>query len=107
VFKVVKSPTADVSDSEIKVRVVEAIDAYFDIRNWDFGEKFFYTELAAYIHQRLSRIISSVVIVPANSSSQFGNLFEIVATPSEIFMSTATVANVQIINNLTEQTLRV
>lgn len=107
IFKVVKSPTADVSDSEVKVRVVEAIDAYFDIRNWDFGEKFFYTELAAYIHHRLSRIISSVVIVPANSSSQFGNLFEIVATPSEIFMSTATVANVQIINNLTEQNLRV
>ena len=106
IFKVVKSPTADVSDSEIKVRVVEAIDAYFDIRNWDFGEKFFYTELAAYIHQRLSRIISSVVIVPANASSQFGNLFEIVATPNEIFMSTATVANVQIISNLTEQTLR-
>lgn len=107
IFKVVKSPTADVSDSEVKVRVVEAIDAYFDIRNWDFGEKFFYTELAAYIHQRLSRIISSVVIVPANATSQFGNLFEIVATPNEIFMSTATVANVQIISNLTEQNLRV
>ena len=38
IFKVVKSPSSDVSDSEIKVRVVEAIDAYFDIRNWDFGE---------------------------------------------------------------------
>lgn len=107
IFKVVKSPSADASDSEIKVRVVEAIDTYFDIRNWDFGEKFFYTELAAYIHQRLARIISSVVIVPSNSSSQFGNLFEITATPSEVFMSTATVANVQIISNLTEQNLRV
>ena len=107
VFKVVKSPTADVSDSEIKLRVVGAIDDYFDIRNWDFGEKFFYTELAAYIHQRLSRLISSVVIVPSNASSQFGDLFEIVATPVEIFISTATVANVQIINNLTEQSLRV
>lgn len=107
IFKVVKSPTADVSDSEVKVRVVEAIDTYFDIRNWDFGENFFYTELAAFIHQRLSRIISSVVIVPSNASSQFGNLFEIVATPNEVFMSTATVANVQIISNLTEQALRI
>lgn len=107
IFKVVKAPTANISDSEIKLRVVEAIDSYFDIRNWDFGEKFFYTELAAYVHQRLPRLISSVVIVPSNSSSQFGDLFEIVATPTEIFMSTATVANVQIISNLTEQNLRV
>jgi hypothetical protein len=106
-FKVVKAPSASISDNEIKIKVIEAIDTYFDIRNWDFGEKFFYTELAAFIHQQLSRIISSVVIVPNNSSSQFGDLFEIVATPVELFISTATVDNVQIISNLTPQTLRV
>jgi hypothetical protein len=87
--------------------VVQAIDVYFDIRNWDFGEKFFYTELAAFIHQQLSRVISSVVIVPNNATSQFGNLFEIVATPNELFLSTATVNNVQIVANLTDQNLRV
>lgn len=106
-FKVVKAPTTSISDNEIKTRVVQAIDAYFNIRNWDFGEKFFYTELAAFIHQQLSTLISSVVIVPNNSSSQFGNLFEIVAGPSQIFMSTATVNNVMIVSNLTDQNMRV
>jgi hypothetical protein len=106
-FKVVKSPATNISDNEIKTRVVQAIDVYFDIRNWDFGEKFFYTELAAFIHQQLSRIISSVVIVPNNATSQFGNLFEIVAGPNQLFMSTASVNNVQIVSNLTEQNLRV
>ena len=106
-FKVVKSPSTSVSDNEIKTRVIAAIDAYFDIRNWDFGEKFFYTELAAFIHQQLSRLISSVVIVPDNANSQFGNLFEIVASPTQLFMSTATVNNVQIVSNLTDQNLRV
>lgn len=106
-FKVVKAPSANISDNEVKTRVIRAIDTYFDIRNWDFGEKFFYTELAAFIHQQLSRIISSVVIVPNNSDSEFGNLFEISANPDELFLSTATVANVQIVANLTEQNLRV
>jgi hypothetical protein len=105
-FKVVRAPSTNISDNEIKTRVIQAIDTYFDIRNWDFGEKFFYTELAAFIHQQLSRIISSVVIVPDSANSQFGNLFEILAGPTEIFLSTATVNNVQIVANLTDQNLR-
>lgn len=105
-FKVIKSPSSNISDNEIKTKVVAAIDAYFDIRNWDFGEKFFYTELAAFIHQQLSKIISSVVIVPNNANSQFGNLFEIIARPTELFMSTATVNNVSVVANYTDQNLR-
>jgi hypothetical protein len=105
-FKVVKSPSTNVSDNEIKTRVIQAVDTYFDIRNWDFGERFFYTELAAFIHQQLSRIISSVVIVPNNARSTFGDLFEIVSRPDELFLSTATVNNVKIVSNLTEQNLR-
>lgn len=107
IFKVVKAPSSSVSDNEIKTRVVQAVDIYFDIRNWDFGEKFFYTELAAFIHQQLSTLISSVVIVPSNATSQFGNLFEIVASPNQLFMSTATVNNVAIVSNLTDQNMRV
>lgn len=106
-FKVVKAPSTNISDNEVKTKVIKAIDTYFDIRNWDFGEKFFYTELAAFIHQQLSKIISSVVIVPNNANSQFGNLFEIVAGPTQLFLSTATVNNVQIVSNLTDQNLRV
>jgi hypothetical protein len=105
-FKVVKAPSNNISDNEVKTKVIQAIDTYFDIRNWDFGEKFFYTELAAFVHQQLSRIISSIVIVPNNASSVFGDLFEIVAQPDELFLSTATVSSVQIVANLTEQNLR-
>lgn len=105
-FKVVKSQSTDISDNEVKTKVIQSIDAYFDIRNWDFGEKFFYTELAAFIHQQLSRIISSIVIVPNNANSEFGNLFEITANPAELFMSTANVNNVQIVKNLTNSNLR-
>ena len=107
IFKVVKAPSNNISDNEVKTLVIQAIDVYFDIRNWDFGETFFYTELAAFIHQQLSNAISSVVIVPTNASSQFGNLFEIVAGPNQLFLSTATVNNVSIVANLTNQNMRV
>ena len=107
IFKVVKAPSTSISDNEVKTQVIQAIDIYFDIRNWDFGEKFFYTELAAFIHQQLSRTISSVIIVPTNANSQFGNLFEIVASPNQLFLSTATVNNVQIVSSLTNQNMRV
>ena len=106
-FKVVKAASTNISDNEVKTMVITAIDQYFDIRNWDFGENFFYTELAAFIHQQLSTIISTVVIVPNSANSLFGNLFEIIAKPNELFMSTATVNNVQIVSGLTDQNLRV
>jgi hypothetical protein len=106
-FKVVKAPSTSISDNEVKTKVIQAIDIYFDIRNWDFGEKFFWSELSAFIHQQLSRIISSVVIVPNSANSQFGNLFEIVASPTELFLSTASVNNVQIVSNYTDRNLRV
>lgn len=105
-FLVVKSQTATTSDNEIKTRVIQAIDIYFDIKNWDFGETFFYTELAAFIHQQLSKIISSIVIVPSNANSNFGNLFEIVGAPNELFLSTATVNNVSIVSNYTQSNLK-
>jgi len=106
-FKVVKLPTTTIPDSEIKSRVVEAIDDYFDLSNWDFGENFYYTELSAFIHQRLANLISTVVIVPQKADSAFGNLFQVKSEANEIFFSTATVADVEVVRNLTESNLRI
>lgn len=106
-FKVVKLSSTFKSDSEIKSRVIKAIDDYFNISNWDFGESFYYTELAAYIHQQLSTIISSVVIVPNKTESQFGDLFQIKTEPNELLLSTATVSDVEIVESLTDTNMRV
>lgn len=105
-FKVVKIPSISISDNEIKSRVIQAIDEFFNIQNWDFGESFFYTELSAYIHRRMASSISSIVIVPTKEESQFGNLFQIKGEPNELFLSTATVADVEIVQNLTDVNLR-
>jgi hypothetical protein len=105
-FKVVKLPNTTVTDNEVKSRVIAAIDQYFNVVNWDFGESFFYTELSTYIHQQLANVIASIVIVPEKAESVFGDLFQVRSETDELFLSTATVSNVTIVKNLTETNLR-
>ena len=106
-FKVIRLPNAALADGEIITLIISSINTYFGISYWDFGETFYFTELAAYIHQQLAGMIASIVIVPTNAAGTFGNDFEITCNPNEIFISTATVANVQIITANTPANLRI
>lgn len=105
-FKVVKTSNASISDNEVKTKVIEAIDIFFNVANWDFGESFYYTELAAFIHRYLAKYLASVVIVPMDKEAKFGDLFQIKSEPNELFLSTATVDNVEIVTSLTENNMR-
>ena len=100
-FKVVKNPAVTISDNEIKSRVISAINSYFDIANWDFGETFYFSELSAYLHSQLVPDVSSIIIVPTATSNSFGDLYQINAEANEIFVSAATVSDVQIISAIT------
>jgi hypothetical protein len=100
-FKVIKNPNVVVSDYDIQTSVITAINNYFAIENWDFGETFYFTELAAYLHATLAPNVASVLIVPASNSSAFGSLMQINADVNEIIISAATVDNVQIISAIT------
>jgi hypothetical protein len=106
-FKVIKNPNSNISDNEVKSQVVATINTYFDINNWDFGETFYFSELSAYLHTALVPYVSSIIIVPSNSSSQFGTLYQIDADPDEILISAATVDNVQIIAAITAAQLNI
>jgi hypothetical protein len=100
-FKVVKNANLNVSDNDIKISVVNALNSYFAIGNWDFGETFYFSELSAYLHTTLSPNISSVVIVATASNALFGSLYQVNAESSEIIVSCATVDNVEIISAIT------
>jgi hypothetical protein len=104
-FKIVKNPNVSVSDNDIKSQVISAINAYFDITNWDFGETFYFSELSAYLHNKLTPNVSSIIIVPSSGQGQFGGLYQINAEPNEIITSAATVDNVQIISAITASQL--
>ena len=99
-FKVVKNPNTNVSDAVIKTRVIAAINEFFALDNWDFGDTFYFTELAAYIHNQLAPDLLTAVIVPNQSGQGFGSLFQINSAADEIFISGATVDDVSIITAL-------
>lgn len=100
-FKVVKNSSVNITDNDVKSKVIAAINDYFDINNWDFGESFYFSELSAYLHNALVPYVSSIIIVPTDSASSFGTLYQINAEPNEIIVSAATVDNVQIISAIT------
>ena len=99
-FKVVKNPQTNITNAVIKTRVITAINEFFALDNWDFGDTFYFTELAAYIHNELAPDLLTVVIVPNQSGQSFGSLFQIASAADEIFISGATVDDVSIIDAL-------
>ena len=105
-FRIVKLAGSTMSDNEIKSKVILAFNAFFAIGNWEFGETFYFTELSSYVHQRLGSNIGSIVIIPKNSEGSFGDLFQIKADPHEMFLNTAKVSDIEIVEKINSQTLR-
>lgn len=106
-FKVVKNVKSKLTDSEIKSKVIAAVDNFFAPGNFNFGETFYFTELAAYIHTSLSTDLSSVVIVPLNQESKFGTLFQIQPDRNEVVTSVATVNDIIVISEITDSNIRI
>ncbi len=99
-FKVVKNLKTNITDAVIKTRVIGAINQFFALDNWDFGDTFYFTELAAFVHNQLAPHLLTVVIVPNQSGQGFGSLFQIASAADEIFISGATVNDVSTITAL-------
>jgi hypothetical protein len=105
-FKIVKNNGIVINDNELKSDIIEAINKFFDIENWDFGETFYFQELSAYIINELSPKLVSILIVPRQTTQSFGSLFEIKSEPDEIFASAAKVSDIETIDQLTATNLQ-
>ena len=105
-IKVIRAQGSTASSSEIKNSVLTAMNDYFSIDKWNFGDTFYFSELAAYLHQQLGTIISSVVLVPLDTQKSFGDLYEIRSEPGEIFANAALIENIEVIEALTSTNLR-
>lgn len=106
-FKVVKNPRSKLTDNEVKSKVITAVDEFFEPGNFDFGETFYFTELAAYVHTKLKTDLNSVVIVSINVDGKFGTLFQIQPDRDEIVTSVASVNDVIVINEITDSNIRI
>lgn len=105
-IKVIRAQNSNASTSEIKSSVLAEMNNYFSIDKWNFGDTFYFSELAAYLHKQLGTIISSVVLVPLDQQKSFGDLYEIRSQPNEIFANGATIDNIDVIEALTSTNLR-
>ena len=105
-IKVIRAQNSVASVSEIQSSVLAAMNEYFSIDKWNFGDTFYFSELAAYLHRYLGTIISSVVLVPLDTQKYFGDMYEVRAEPNEIFVNGATIDNIIVIDALTSTNLR-
>jgi hypothetical protein len=105
-IKVIRAQNSVATVSEIKSSVLAEVNNYFSIDKWDFGDTFYFSELAAFLHRTLGTIISSVVLVPLDPNKSFGDLYEIRSQPNEIFANGATIDNIDVIDALTSSNLR-
>ena len=106
-IKVIKDSTTSASNSEIRSAVLQAMNNYFDINNWNFGDTFYFSELSAYLHSECGELISSAVLVTNNPTEPFGTLYEIKCMPYEIFVNGAVADDVLVVAALTPAELQV
>lgn len=96
-IRVTKSDGTKVSNAEVRSRVIRSINQYFSVDNWEFGETFYFTDMASWIHQQLSGVVSSVALVPVQADMAVSDIFQIKCEENELFISSATADNIEII----------
>jgi hypothetical protein len=105
-FTVVKAQSATLTNERIKEEILNVINTFFDIDNWDFGQTFYATQLTTLIHQRLPADVASVVLVPQYSTNSFGSLFTVESGIDEILQSAAELSDIVIVDALTPTVIR-
>jgi hypothetical protein len=106
VFKITKTPGQIISDNDIKSQVIVAINTFFNLDNWDFGDTFFFTELATFVMNQLAPKISNFVIVPRRQGLNFGSLFEVKSLSNQLLINGATVDDIEIISGITATNIK-
>jgi hypothetical protein len=106
IFNVVKNSASVVSDNDIKARIITAMNQFFALDNWNFGDTFYFTELSTYIINQLAPDVTSFVIVPKQTGFYFGSLFEIKCPSNQIFINGATVDDITIVAGLTSGNIK-
>ena len=105
-FKVVKNSEIVISDNDVKSKVISAINEFFSIENWDFGDNFYFSELVTYVMNRLAPSIVNFIIVPKQSELFFGSLFEIRSEKDQVFVNGATIDDIEIISAITASKIK-
>lgn len=105
VFKAVRNQDRATTDNDIKTRILNSVNQFFALENWNFGQTFYFSELSAYVMNSLTPDITNFVIVPKNNSS-FGSLYEVACQSDEIFISGVSIDDIEVIDGITAAQLK-
>jgi hypothetical protein len=105
-FNVIMNPHSTASSADVTARILTAINQFFALNNWDFGDTFYFTELSTYVMNQLTPDITNFVIVPKNTGQFFGSLFEIQCPSNQIFLSSASATDINVVSGLTSSNLK-
>lgn len=105
-IKVIRSASRNLTGNQIKTLITDIVNEYFDINKWEFGETFFFSELAAFIHTKLPVDIDSVVFVPTYQTHLFGDLLQVTAKEDEIIQPSISVNDIEIVESLNPRILK-
>lgn len=106
-IKVTKKATSLVADNIIRQRVLLYMEEFFNDSKWFNSKEFNYTELATYIHQRMSGDITNCVIVPLYDGYKFGKLYQIRFEEYEIPLNVATLDNIKVIPYISDDNIKI
>lgn len=102
-FKAVQNPTSTMSTNALVSGILDAINSFFALENWDFGQSFYFSELSTYVMNLMTPDITNFIIVPKVNS--FGGLYEVACQSNQIFISGALASDIQIIDAITASQL--
>jgi len=104
-FKASKNPNKTTTDNDLSTRILAAINEFFALENWEFGQSFYFSELSTYVMNQLSPDITNFVIVPKGTVA-FGSYYEIACQSNELFISGATISDIEIIDSITSSQIK-
>jgi hypothetical protein len=105
-IKVIKDANSTLTNNQIKTLVVNAVNEFFDINYWEFGETFYFPELATFIQTKLPVDVDAVVVVPLSPSAIYGDMVQIFAKENEVIQPSITVNDVEIVDSLDPRSIR-
>lgn len=105
-IKVIRSANKNLTNNQIKTIIVDAVNEFFDINVWEFGETFYFSELSAFIHTRLPVELDAVVLVPTYPQNVFGDLYQVYAKEDEIIQPSISVNDIEIVESLNPRVLK-
>jgi hypothetical protein len=104
-FKAVRNSERPTTDNDLKTRILTAINEFFALENWDFGQSFYFSELSTYVMNQLTPDITNFVVTPKSVGS-FGSLYEVACQSNELFINGAGISDIEIIDAITASQLK-